>query len=180
MALPSLRVISPLGGEPINGSSRGTKVFSNGGIASTRSDDSYLFRGYKQGNSTATSVINADGTATFAGNITAGNVTFNLEPDNPANYTIATDTEGNEINVYNGPTLNIKDRIQNLISRLDSLESDEITDDATSTLLLTTVNNINAQMTKVNNALTAIRAAANAAGTLDQLKTDIAAATADI
>ena len=53
-------------------------------------------------------------------------------------------------------------------------------DGATSTLLLTTVNNLNAQMTKVNNALTAIRTAANAAGTLDQLKTDIAAATADI
>ena len=82
--------------------------------------------------------------------------------------------------VYNGPTLDVKERLQNLISRLDSLESDEIADDATSTLLLTTVNNINAQMTKVNDALTAIRAAANAAGTLDQLKTDIAAATADI
>ena len=108
------------------------------------------------------------------------NAIFNLEPDNPANYTTTTDSEGNETSVYNGPTLDVKDRLQNLISRLDALESDEIADDATSTLLLTTVNNINAQMTKVNNALTAIRNAANTAGTLDQLKTDIAAATADI
>ena len=53
-------------------------------------------------------------------------------------------------------------------------------DDATSTLLLTTVNNLNADMAKTKAALTAIRVAANAAGTLDQLKADIATATADI
>ena len=28
-----------------------------------------------------------NGSATFAGDITAGNVTFNLEPENPDNYT---------------------------------------------------------------------------------------------
>ena len=109
-----------------------------------------------------------------------GNTAFFLAPEDPNNYTTTTNAEGDQTLVYNGPTLDVKDRLLNLISRIDALESDEIADDATSTLLLTTVNNLNAQMTKVNLALTAIRAAANAAGTLDQLKSDIATATADI
>ena len=94
--------------------------------------------------------------------------------------TYQTVTKTREISTYTGPTLDVKDRLQNLISRMDAIESDEIADDATSTLLLTTVNNINTQMTKINVALEAIRTAANTAGTLDQLKSDIAAATADI
>ena len=118
------------------------------------------------------------------GNLDATNVSFKLEPDNDANYTVTTDVdeEGNTVEnrVYNGPTLDVKDRLQNLIARLDSLEAEELADDATSTLLLTTVNNLNADMTKTKAALTAIRTAANAAGTLEQLKADIATATADI
>ena len=55
--------------------------------------------------------IFGSGAASFAGNITAGNVTFNLEPDNPANYTTTTDSEGNETQVYNGPTLDVKERL---------------------------------------------------------------------
>ena len=152
-------------------------VFNTGG---TRTDGQNSLVGYNQSKDVSF-YVRASGSAYFKGNVTSdGTIGFNLEPDNPDNYTTTTDVEGNQTQVYNGPTLDVKERLQNLISRLDSLESDEITDDATSTLLLTTVNNINAQMTKVNNALTAIRTAANAAGTLDQLKTDIAAATADI
>ena len=59
-----------------------------------------------------------NGTATFAGNITAGNVSFNLEPDNDANYTTATDAEGNTTSVYNGPTLDVKAVIQDLQQRV--------------------------------------------------------------
>ena len=94
--------------------------------------------------------------------------------------TYQTVTKTREIRTYTGPTLDVKDKLQNLIARLDSLEADEVTDDATSTLLLTTVNNLNADMAKTKAALTAIRVAANAAGTLEQLKADIATATADI
>ena len=122
--------------------------------------------------------VNGAGTASFR------NAILNLEPDNDDNYTVTTnvDEEGNtvESRVYNGPTLDVKERLQNLIARLDSLEAEELADDATSTLLLTTVNNLNADMTKTKAALTAIRTAANAAGTLEQLKADIATATADI
>ena len=134
------------------------------------------------------------------GSVNAQNIAFNLEPDNEANYTTTTEeytetesytgplgntlerevTKTRDIRTYTGPTLDVKERLQNLIARLDSLEADEVTDDATSTLLLTTVNNLNADMTKTKAALTAIRTAANAAGTLEQLKADIATATADI
>ena len=44
---------------------------------------------------------------------------FNLEPENDANYVTTTDVdeEGNTVEtlVYNGPTLDVKDRLQNLI-----------------------------------------------------------------
>ena len=94
--------------------------------------------------------------------------------------TYQTVTKTREVRTYNGPTLDVKERLQNLIARLDALEADELAEDATSTLLLTTVNNLNADMAKTKAALTAIRAAASVAGTLEELKADIITATADI
>ena len=182
----------PTGGNAFTVNTSGSATFATEVVAGVRDVDGVLMTstGTVQGVVGGVSQYSLVGTT---GNIEAKSYSKNgvpmlaaddavlwTEADNDANYVTTTDAEGNESRVYNGPTLDVKERLQNLISRLDSLESDEIADDATSTLLLTTVNNLNAQMTKVNNALTAIRTAANAAGTLDQLKTDIAAATADI
>ena len=65
---------------------------------------------------------------------------------------IHTVTKTREIKTYTGPTLDVKERLQNLIARLDSLEADEVADDATSTLLLTTVNSLNADMAKTKSS----------------------------
>ncbi len=76
--------------------------------------------------SDATTKINYDGSATFSGNVTADNVTFNLEADNPANYTTTTDSEGVETQVYNGPVLDVKAlllTLQTAASRIESLET---------------------------------------------------------
>jgi hypothetical protein len=91
-------------------------------------------------------IIKENGSAEFVGNITAGNVSFNLEPDNPANYTTTTDSEGNETRVYNGPTLDVKDRLQNLLSRLDAIEANEVIDDATDSSLLQLVASASARL----------------------------------
>ena len=90
--------------------------------------------------------LKRNGDATFLGSITANNVTFNLEPDNPANYTTTTDADGNETQVYNGPTLDVKDRLQNLISRLDAIEANEVVDDATDSALLQLVASLSARL----------------------------------
>jgi len=50
-----------------------------------------------------------DGSATFTGNVTAPNVTFNLEADDDTKYTSTTDSEGVETSVYNGTTLDMKE-----------------------------------------------------------------------
>ena len=50
----------------------------------------------------------------FSGPATATNFTINTEADNPANYT-ATMVDGEEVQVYNGPTLNVKEVIQTLL-----------------------------------------------------------------
>ena len=103
----------------------------------------------------------ADGTAVFAGNVTAPNVTFNLEADNPANYTTTTDSEGNETQVYNGPVLDVKEVIQTLqqkveerdatiatlTSRLSAVENADISDDAEHSALLTLVASLSTRVT---------------------------------
>ena len=50
-----------------------------------------------------------------------GSTTFNLEADNPANYTTTTDAEGNETQVYNGPTLDVKQSLEEAIAARDAL-----------------------------------------------------------
>ena len=88
-------------------------------------------------------------TLTFKSTRSAG-VVIETEPDNDANYitTAGVDEEGNTVEnrVYNGPTLDVKDRLQNLIARLDALEADEISDDAASSALLTLIASLTARI----------------------------------
>ena len=87
-------------------------------------------------NNTQNVKIYADGHAIFNGAVTAPNVTFNLEPDNSANY-VSTMVDGEETQVYNGPTLNVKEllltlqtaaaRIATLEAKVQTLESDHTT-----------------------------------------------------
>ena len=59
----------------------------------------------------------------FAGDVSSdGTIGFNLEADNPANYT-TTMVDGEEVQVYNGPTLDIKERILNFVDRIAELEA---------------------------------------------------------
>jgi hypothetical protein len=101
-----------------------------------------------------TSKIFADGT------IDASNVRFNLEPDNDANYTVttSTDEEGNtvETRVYNGPTLDVKERLQNLLARVDAMEANELIDDATDSSLLTLVSNLDTRLSNIETRLAAL------------------------
>ena len=55
-------------------------------------------------------------------------------------------TKTREIRTYTGPTLEVKERLQNLISRMNALEADEISDDATSSALLTIIASLTARV----------------------------------
>ena len=77
---------------------------------------------------TWSSLIYADGSAYFKGNVTSdGTIGFNLEPDNDANYVTTTevDEEGNTVEnrVYNGPTLDVKAVIQDLQQRVNDRDA---------------------------------------------------------
>ena len=66
----------------------------------------------------------ATGNAYFKGDVTSdGTIGFNLETDNDANYTTTTDAEGNESRVYNGPTLDVKDRLTKADAALQTLKT---------------------------------------------------------
>tara|TARA_R110002049_G_scaffold23224_1_gene82133 strand:- start:12 stop:1430 length:1419 start_codon:yes stop_codon:yes gene_type:complete len=99
-----------------------------------------------------TSVILADGT--FSGK----NVTFNLEADDDTKYTSTTNSEGVETRVYNGAVLDVKDRIQNVLTRMDAIEANEITDDATDSALLTLIASLSARLDERDTAIAALTA----------------------
>ena len=60
--------------------------------------------------------------------------------------TYQTVTKTREIRTYTGPTLDVKERLQNLIARVDAIEADEVSDDATSSALLTLVASLSARI----------------------------------
>jgi len=145
----------------------GIRVFDNNGVTSDpnitlNADGQGVF--YVASTAAATSVArflsNAGGTRSAAMEVRAngdckargafqGNsITFRLEPDDPANF----DAEGE----YTGPTLDVKDRILNLISRLDAIEANEQIDDATDTSLLQLVASASARLDSIEARLTAL------------------------
>jgi hypothetical protein len=79
--------------------------------------------------------LNANGSATFTGNIDAGNVRF----DAGTAYEV-----------------NVKDRILNLISRLDAIEANEQIDDATDTSLLQLVASASARLDSLEARIAAL------------------------
>ena len=95
---------------------------------------------------------------TDAGIVTASNVTFNLEADDDTKYTSTTDSEGEVTLVYNGTTLDVKDRIQNVLARMDAIEANEITDDATDSALLTLIANLSARLDERDTQIAALTA----------------------
>ena len=86
-------------------------------------------------------------------------ITFNIEPDNDANYTVTTDAEGIETRVYTGPTLDVKERLQNLLARVDAMEANEVIDDATDSALLTLVSNLDTRLNGIEARIAALEAA---------------------
>ena len=62
-------------------------------------------------------------TIDYNGNAAFRNAIFNLEPDNPANYTTTTDAEGNETQVYNGPTLDVKEKLMEALETIEELKT---------------------------------------------------------
>ena len=129
-----------------------------------------------------TSFINAEGEAIFAGTVTAPNVTFNLEPDNDANYTTTTEeytetesytgplgntldrevTKTRDVRTYTGPTLDVKDRLQNVLSRIDAIEANEVADDATDSALLQLVASLTARLDEKDEAIASLTATLSA------------------
>ena len=101
-----------------------------------------------------------------ATNTRTGSLILETELDNPANYVTTTEeytetesytgplgntlerevTKIRDVSTYTGPTLDVKDRLQNLIARLDALEADEISDDAASNALLTLIASLTARV----------------------------------
>ena len=105
------------GGDPNNGENVGSVMGATGGLFGCRANDNeVIFATFKKGVYAATSSILTDGT------ITGKNVTFNLEPENPANYTTTT-VDGEEQQVYNGPTLDVKERLTKADTALQTLKT---------------------------------------------------------
>ena len=96
--------------------------------ATTSTGGNTVFRINSQ-DGTNRAVIRANGSADFAGdvksngNILTRNVVVELEADDDTKYTTTTDAEGNETRVYNGATLDVKDRLTKTDAALQSLKA---------------------------------------------------------
>jgi hypothetical protein len=108
-----------------------------------------VFAAFKGGSSNNNLVaqIRYDGSAAFAGAVTSANsFAIQLEADDDTKYTATTDADGNETRVYNGAVLDVKERIQNVLARMDAIEANEITDDATDSALLTLIASLSSRL----------------------------------
>ena len=61
--------------------------------------------------------VDYGGTASFR------NAIFNLEADNDSNYVSTTDVDGNETRVYNGPTLDVKEKLMEALATIEDLKT---------------------------------------------------------
>ena len=118
---------------PVEGSngfvSMVTTVTGSPYLAKNKSSGGYNFKGYNAGEPAAvTSAIYEDGSAKFAGTVEQNasitrSLVIQTEPDNDANYTTTTDAEGNTTRVYNGPTLDVKERLTKADTALQNLKT---------------------------------------------------------
>ena len=80
-------------GKPTDNAVGGVRIANEGQLrvnyAGDDADSAAILLGLHKGQERAT--IFADGSATFTGDIDAGNISFNLEPENDANYTVTTE-----------------------------------------------------------------------------------------
>ena len=72
--------------------------------------------------------------------------------------TYQTVTKTREIRTYTGPTLDVKERLQNLISRIDAIEANEIADDATDSALLQLVASLTTRLDERDAQIAALTA----------------------
>ena len=83
-----------------------------------------------------------------------GNELTAVVPAVEATYQTVTKTR--EIRTYTGPTLDVKERLQNLLARIDAMEANEVIDDATDSSLLTLVSNLDTRLTGIETRLAAL------------------------
>ena len=72
--------------------------------------------------------------------------------------TYQTVTKTREIRTYTGPTLDVKERLQNLISRIDAIEANEVVDDATDSSLLQLVASLTTRLDERDAQIAALTA----------------------
>ena len=85
-----------------------------------------------------------------------GNVLVAGVPAVEATYHTVTKTR--EVRTYTGPTLDVKERLQNLISRIDAIEANEIADDATDSALLQLVASLTTRLDERDAQIAALTA----------------------
>ena len=146
------------------------------GISSTSPQSAPIFNSFLTNDGTERVLITADGSASFAGNITAGNVTFNLEPDNPDNYTTTEEEYEVEVPVLqaDGPVTT------DLVDGEPEQEMQTITRTREVKTYTGPTMDVKDTLLKITEALTQLKTAAASATTCEELRTAIDTALADV
>ena len=99
------------------------------------------------------------------GNVSAPNVFIMTDADDTSQFVIDEENTTDDdypIRMYNGPTIDVKERILNFQSRLSAMEANEVVDDATDSALLQLVaslsNRLDARDQQVDDLIARIQA----------------------
>ena len=155
-----------------DGNADGAAITPDGNISVSRATGaSSVFSGYTTGNSTATARIQADG------NIYSTNVTFNLEPENPDNYTTTEEEYEVEVPVLrpDGPVTT------DLVDGEPEQEMQTVTRTREVKTYTGPTMDVKDTLLKITEALTQLKtAAAASATTCEELRNAIDTALADV
>ena len=164
------------GPDVFTGTDKGSFITNEGNTGAVCGASSSAFRARTQGNSTPTVDILGSGSASFAGNITAANVTFNLEPENPDNYTTTEEEYEVEVPVLrpDGPVT------ADLVDGEPEQEMQTITRTREVTTYTGPTMDVKDTLLKITEALTQLKVAAASATTCEELRTAIDTALADV
>ena len=109
-----------------NGSITANGTLDAGRLQVTRQSGTYQVFQVRNGGPSATKTawIQADGNASFVSTRSA-NVFINLDPDNPQNYVSTANKETGETEqVYSGPTLDVRQVLLDLQSKVEALQAE--------------------------------------------------------
>ena len=165
------------GGNPFNGTATGSAITETGNLLASAASNSAVITTFTTGSNSPTFRVDGSGNAHFVGDVSSdGTIGFNLEPENPDNWTVT--EEEYEVEV---PKLRPDGPVTaDLVNGAPEQEMQTITRTREVKTYTGPTMDVKDTLLKITEALTQLKAAAASAETCEELRTAIDTALADV